>query len=265
MTFAPHSRGIFFSLLVLHLSVLASGEQIPVKFPQGSIHAFMVLRSEEGKAIGVGDWDQKLHSGQLSSHLKFRFDDGSIYEDTTTFTQKGVFRVLSDHLLESGPTFKDTMEVWTDCRSGQVKVRQSKDGKDKDKVTTQHLNIPADVANGILSILLANLADGAKHTLSMVVAAPKPRIVKLVVSPQSEDEFSIQKTQYKAKTYLVHIDIGGVAGAVAPLVGKQPQDTRVWVLKADVPIFLRSVGPLSAGAPVIQIDLAGPTWPESAK
>jgi hypothetical protein len=263
MTFVPHFRGIFLSLLCLHLSVLASGEQVPVKYAQGSIHAFMVLRSEDGKAIGVGDWDQKIHGGQLSSHLKFRFDDGSIYEDTTIFTQQRVFRVLSDHLLESGPLFKDPLEVWTDCRSGQVKVRQSKDGKDK--ITSHNLKIPADVANGILSILLANLADGAKHTLSMVVAAPKPRIVKIVVSPQSEDEFSIQNKKYTARTLLIHIDIGGVAGAVAPLVGKQPQDTRVWVLKADVPIFLRSIGPLSADAPVIQIELAGPAWPNSGK
>lgn len=263
MTSAPRFRKIFFSLLTLYFAVSASGEQIPVKYPQGSVHAFMVLRSEDGKPIGIGDWDQKIHAGQLSSHLKFRFDDGSIYEDTTIYTQQGVFRVLSDHLLESGPTFKDTVEVWTDCRSGQVKVRQSKDGKDK--INSQHLNVPADVANGILSIVLANLAGGSKHTLSMVVATPKPRIVKLVVSPQSEDEFSIRNTKYTARTLQVHIDIGGVAGAVAPIVGKQPQDTRVWVLKADVPIFLRSIGPLAADAPVMQIELAGPTWPDSGK
>jgi hypothetical protein len=223
----------------------------------------MLLRNEDGKPIGVGDWDQKIHGGQLSSHLKLRFDDGSVYEDTTVFTQQQLFRVISDHLLESGPIFKDPIEVWTDCRSGQVKVRQSKDGKDK--ITTQRLNIPADLANGVLFILLENLPDASRHTVSMLVATPKPRIVKLTISPQADDTFSIHNTKYQAKTYLIHIDIGGVAGAVAPLVGKQPADTHVWLAKADVPIFLRSIGPLSSDAPAVQIELAAPTWSDVEK
>jgi hypothetical protein len=258
MTLAPHLRRIL-GLLLLHLAAAAIAEQVHVKYPQGSMHAFMVLRGEDGKAVGVGDWDQKLKGGEISSHLKFRFDDGSIYEDTTIFTQRGVFRVLTDHLLESGPLFKDPVEVWTDCRSGEVKVRRSKDGKDK--VTRHHLEIPADLTNGITSTILENLSDGS-HTLTMLVASPNPRIVKLIVSPRNEeDEFSIENTKYKTKSYSVHIDIGGVAGVIAPLVGKQPADTQVWFFKGDVPIFLRSVGPLSADAPVVQIELSGPVWP----
>ena len=35
-----------------------------------------------------------------------------------------------------------------------------------------------------------------------------------------------------------HIDLGGLAGLVAPLIGKQPPDTQVWVLEADAPAFI---------------------------
>jgi hypothetical protein len=256
-------RTILSALLLLGLTLYADAEQIRVKYPQGSLHAFMILRSEDGKAIGVGDWDQKLQGREVSSHLKLRFDDGSIYEDTTIYSQRSAFRILSDHLLESGPIFKDPVEVWIDSRSGQVKVRQARDGKDE--VTTHRLNIPGDLTNGIIPTVIGNLPDSSQHTFSMLVATPKPRIVKLVVTPQPEDAFSIQTSKYKAKTYQVHIDIGGVAGAVASLVGKQPPDTHVWVLKGDIPIFLRSVGPLSPDAPVVQIELSAPMWSGSHK
>jgi hypothetical protein len=251
--------------LVLLFPVLASAasaaEPVHVKYVEGSLHAFMILRTEAGKAVAVGDTEQTVQGSRVTTHLKFRFDDGSIHEETTVFSQRGVFRVLSDHLIESGPAFKDPIEVWVDCPSGQVKVRETKDGKDK--ISTQHMEIPADLANGIVPTLIKNFSDDAQRTLTMLVATPKPRIVKLVIYPSSEDTFSVEKTGYKAAIYLLKIDIGGIAGAVAPVVGKQPPDTHIWVLKGAQPIYLKSVGPISADNTVWQIELASPVWPDA--
>ena len=112
-----------------------AAESISVKIPQAAAHTFLLLRTQEGKAVAVGEMTQSVRAAKVTTRVKFRFDDGSKYEETTVFSQHGVFQVLSDHTLQTGPAFKDPMEVWIDCRSGQVKVRDMKPGKDlgKDK------------------------------------------------------------------------------------------------------------------------------------
>lgn len=60
------------------------------------------------------------------------------------------------------------------------------------------------------------------------------------------------------------IEIGGLAGVVAPLVGKQPEDTHVWIMGGDAPAFVRSEGQLYQGGPVWRIDLLCPTWPKTS-
>lgn len=48
---------------------------------------------------------------------------------------------------------------------------------------------------------------------------------------------------------------------VAPLVGKQPPDTQVWVLLGGFPTFLKSEGPLFEGGPILRTELVSPAWP----
>jgi hypothetical protein len=61
--------------------------------------------------------------------------------------------------------------------------------------------------------------------------------------------------------YVVKVDIGGVTGALAKLLGKQPPDTHVFIQHDDLPAFVRSEGPLYLGGPIWRIDLIGPHWP----
>jgi len=77
-----------------------SGEQVPVRQKEGLMHGFLALRTLQGKKIADGEMTQAVKEGRLTDHLIFHFSDGSIYEDTTIFTQKGSFRLLSDHLVE---------------------------------------------------------------------------------------------------------------------------------------------------------------------
>jgi hypothetical protein len=255
------------ALLALAISVLAPrwvvAEPIHVKYVEGTLHGFMVLRDEDGKQIAVGGLDQTVQGGRVTMNLKFHFEDGSAYEETTVFSQRGVFRVLSNHLREQGPAFKKPMEVWIDCSTGQVKVRDMVDGKDK--VSTHHIDIPADLANGIVPTLIKNFPDDSQRTLAILATTPKPRIVKLVVTPEGEDAFSVEGAKYKAKQYRAKVEIGGIAGTVAPVVGQQPPDSHFWILKGEAPIFLKSAGPLSAGTPVWQIELVSPTWGREQK
>jgi hypothetical protein len=97
----------------------------------------------------------------------------------------------------------------------------------------------------------------------MVVAAPKPLLVKLAISAEGEDWFLTGGARHKATRYVVKVDIGGVRGVVAPLVGKQPPDTRVWILDGSPPAFVKSEGPFCDGCPIWRTELVSPVGPVS--
>ena len=119
-----------------------------------------------------------------------------------------------------------------DVGTGTVTVRYRKEGDDE-KVEREHLTLPPDVANGMVPMLLKNVRPGAApQTLSLVAATPKPRLVKLEVSVAGKDPLSIGGRPHTATHYLLKVDIGGLSGLVAPLVGKQPPDAHVWISTA---------------------------------
>jgi hypothetical protein len=59
---------------------------------------------------------------------------------------------------------------------------------------------------------------------------------------------------------VVKVELGGVAGVVAPLVGKQPPDSHVWILGGEVPAFLKAELPLYPNGPSCRIELASPRY-----
>jgi hypothetical protein len=149
-----------------------------VRYPEGVSHGFLVLRTQDGKPIADGDSTQVARGDRVTDRMRFRFKDGSIYEESTVFSQHGTFKLLSDHVLEKGPIFKRPMETAIDGTSGQVTVRYTDDGKEK--VLTERLELPPDVANGILFTLLKNVQRSTpRTTVSYVAATPKPRLVNL--------------------------------------------------------------------------------------
>jgi hypothetical protein len=98
---------------------------------------------------------------------------------------------------------------------------------------------------------------------SMIVTTPKPRLVKLAISALGTDSFVIGDDKREATHYRVKIEIGGVSGLVAPLVGKQPPDIHVWILAGKTPAFVKSTGPFYSGGPAWQIELESPVWPRN--
>ncbi len=210
--------------------------------------------------VARGDLEQTSRGGRVTSHLVYHFKDGSVQDEKTVFSQGGHFRLLSDRLIQKGPAFKRQMDLSVNGSTGVATARYS-DEHGKEKVETAQLNLPPDVANGMVPVLLMNLAPGASLTASMVVAAPKPTLVKLAISQEGEDFFLAEGERSKAARYVVKIEIGGVKGVIAPLVGKQPADTYVWILRGNVPVFLKSEGQSCEGCPIWRTQLAAPTWP----
>ena len=220
------------------------------------MHGFLELRTLEGKAIADGQMTQDARGDRVTSHLIFRFKDGSIYEDTTIYSQRGTFRLLSDHLIQRGPSFKPPVDSAIDASTGQVKVRYT-DDKGKEKVVAQRLDLPPDVANGLLFTLLKDVKPSVpRTTVSMVAITPKPLLVKLAIFPHGEEPFTIGGFHHKAMHYVVRVEIGGVTGFLARLMGKQPPDMHIWVLGGEAPAFVKAEGPLYAGGPIWRIQLA---------
>jgi hypothetical protein len=193
-------------------------EVVSVRFTEGVVHGFLALRTLDGKTLADGDLIQFARGDRVTSRLVFRFKDGSIHDETVVFSQRQTFRVLSDHLIQKGPAFPHPVDVTIDAKSGQVTVRYTdKDGHPK--VAAEHLDLPPDLANGLLLTLLKNILPTAPQTtVSMVAATPKPRLVKLVIEPAGEEPFTTGGSTHKAMHYVVKMDLGGIAGVVAPLI-----------------------------------------------
>jgi hypothetical protein len=102
-----------------------------------------------------------------------------------------------------------------------------------------------------------------KTTLSMLASTPKPRLVKLDISPAGEFPYSYAGSSAQANRYVVKVDIGGISGVIAPLVGKQPPDTYIWISAGKAPGFMKSEGALFMDGPIWKIELASPAWPKS--
>jgi hypothetical protein len=230
---------------------------------EGLVHGFLTLSTLDGKTVAVGDLNQVAHGERVTNHLVFHFKDGSLRDETTIFSQRRNFRLVSYHLVQKGPAFQHPMEVSIDGSTGQVTIR-STDDDGKEKVETDGLDLPPDVANGMVLTLLKNIRSDAPQTkVSMVAATPKPRLVKLAITPQGEEPFSVGGANRKATHYVVKVEIGGAAGLVAPLLGKQPPDIHVWILGGEAPAFVKSEGPLYFGGPIWRIELVSPVWPRA--
>jgi hypothetical protein len=173
-----------------------------------------------------------------------------------------VFRLLTYKLVQKGPAFKTQETLSLDTSTGKVSVLYTdKDGKEKS--IADQLSLLPDLANGIISVLLSDIDPKVETILSMLVSTPKPRLVKLKISAVGQDAYSVAGIGARATHYVVKIDIGGVTGVVAKVVGKQPPPIDFWVATGNAPNFLRSEGPLYEDGPVWRIELASPTWPKS--
>jgi hypothetical protein len=249
--------------MALVASVL-SAENVTVRHTEGLVRGFLLLRPPGGAVIANGDLIQFTQGDRVTTRLVFRFRDGSVQEETTVFSQRRQFRLLTDHLVQRGPAFPRPVDLSIDATTGRVVVKhRDKDGEEK--IIDEKMELPADLANGMMITLLKNLSpDVPATTVSMLFATPKPQLVKLVITRSGQEPFSVGRTSYKATRFNVKVEIGGLKGVLAKLLGKQPLDTSVWVLGGDAPGFVRSEGQFYQDGPVWRIELAAPDYPRGA-
>lgn len=233
-----------------------------MRHAEGSLHGFLELRSTEGRVLAVGELFQAAHGERVTSRLIFRFKDGSVDEDSAVFSQRGNFRLITDHHIQKGPSYPHPLDMSIDVASGQVTSRsKGKDGKEE--VETEHFDLQPDLINGLVIVAIKNiLPEAAETKASMIVAAPKPRLMKVAISAQTEESFSIAGFRRKATRFRLKFELGGVQGVVAPLIGKAPPEILLWIMEGEAPAFVKEQGPLYEGGPVWTIELTSPVWPK---
>jgi hypothetical protein len=253
-----------FRISCYNLFVLASvllvanlrADPIPVRHPQGSAHGFVALKTMEGKRIATGDMTQAVHGDRVTSRLIFRFRDGSIDDDTTVFSQRRTFRLISDHHVQRGPSFPKPIDMLIDAATGQITSR-TRDGA----IRQEHLDLPLDTSNGLPPNLLMNILPSIPETkLSFVIPGDKPQLIHVSIKPAGQVSFTIGDTRRKATDFVLHVELGGLKAVIAPVIGKQPPDYHIWILVGSSPAFIREEGPLYEGGPIWRIEQISPAF-----
>lgn len=242
---------------------MAVGEPVHVRHLEGTLHGFLSLTNQQGQVLASGDLIETVRGDRVTSRLTFHFKDGSLDEETTVFTQRGVFRLISDHHIQRGPYFPTQLDMNIDVPKQTVVTRwKDKDGKEQN--STEHMKLPPDLSNGLVTQVVKNSNPDAPETkVSMVVSTPKPRVVTLVMRPMGTTPFTLAGFERKGHQYEIKIELGGIVGLIAPVVGKAPPNIYLWIERGEVPIFLRETGPLFEGGEILTINLIGPSWPDN--
>jgi len=247
------------------LSLPASSEVVRARHREGTLHGFLSLTTDQGQVLASGDLVETVRGDRVTSRLTFHFKDGSLDDETTVFTQRGAFRLISDHHVQRGPYFPIQLDMSIDVPKGTVLTRWTdKDGKEQ--ASTEHMKLPPDLYNGMVTPIIKNLnPDAAETKVTMIVSTPKPRLVSLVMRPLGPTAFTLAGFERKSSQYEIKIELGGVAGLIAPIVGKSPPNIYLWFEPGQVPVFLRETGPIFADGPVLSINLIGPSWPDTKR
>ena len=127
--------------LVLAWVALLHAQPVAVRVPEAPARTVLALSSRDGAPLATGQLVQTVAGARVTSHLTFRFADGSIHDETTIFSQAGVFRLLSYHLTQSGPSFRWALDMTLDMETGRVVVRHTeRDGTEEveDEILPRH-------------------------------------------------------------------------------------------------------------------------------
>lgn len=237
------------------LGTAASAEQIPVRHIQRPMHRFMVARSEDGKTLARGEFSQIVQGDEVTMRLTYRFVDGSIDDETTTYRQQGTFRLVRNRHIEQGPFFARPIDFTIEAATGTVTSRTT-DRNGRIHVESKHMNLPDDLANGLVGTLLLNVPPNTvPFRAGMLAPVGGGRLIRLLISPEDEQTVHLAGQTLKAAVFRIHPELGGFVGVIAKLLGLQPKDVTVWVLEGEEPAVAVIVGQLGGYGPVVSSEL----------
>ena len=221
------------------------------------MHSSMVVRADTGKTIARVEFTQAVQGDEVTMHLTYHFADGSLDDETTTYRQEGTFRLVRDRHMQKGPYFSKPVDFAVETATGTAITRRV-DASGKVHIESQHVDLPSDVANGIVGTLLLNLQQDTKPIrVGLLVPLGGGRMIRLLISPAGEQPFQARGQTLKAAIFRIHPELGGIVGWIASLLGLLPKDVMVWVQEGEQPAVVRIVGQLGGYGPVVSSELYG--------
>ncbi len=228
----------------------ASAEPVAVRYTEGVLRAFPVLRSVTGEKLAQGDLVQIARGDRVESHMVFKFKDGSLYDETVVFSQNDVFVLQSYRLVQRGPSFPESMDAFVDRESGRYTVRYKADEDSAEEVITGKFELPTDTYNGLLTTLMKNLPTGESKTVQIIAFTPKPRLVKMLLAPTVQDAVMVGETAMTATRFMIKPQLG----LFASLLIVDLPDVKCWIVEGEAPAFLKFEGPLYFMGPIWRIE-----------
>ena len=243
--------------LLLVLPPTAAAEPVAVRFTESITHGFLVVKDARGEPIAHGEYIQHPKGDVMQNHLVFRFADGSRYDETVTFTQRKVFRLMTYALVQKGPSFPESTEVTFDRETGRYRARVG------EETAEGSVDLPEDVHNGMTGMLLKNLPPGERATGHLMAFTPKPQPLRSTMTREGDEKFLVGDQAHTAARWFVNLEVPGVKGWVAGLLGKDPPDLRYWIATGPAPTFVRFDGAMFLKGPRWRVELAAPRWPDA--
>jgi hypothetical protein len=244
-------------LVLLTTSSSVVGAPVKVRFAESTTHGFLVLRNERGDVLAHGELVQAPRGPRVENRMTFRFKDGSFWEETLSFTQSKVFRLMAYHQVQKGLAFPEATDVSFDRDTGRYRAKIG-----DDDAAEGNVELPDDLFNGMASTLMKNLPAGTTATGHNIVFTPKPQILDTELRPEGEDRYFVGDAERTATRYLLKMEPRGVAKVVAPIIGKEPPEVRFWISNGTAPTFVKSEGPVFLKGPSWLVELGTPRWPE---
>jgi hypothetical protein len=242
--------GLLGVALLVVTAAVAHAEPIAVRYTEGVTRGFPVLRAQSGDVLAHGDMVQVAYPDRVESRLVFRFRDGSVYDETVVFDQRAVFKLLRYRIVQRGPSFPESLDATIDRATNEYRVRYRADEASPEEVISGAFEVPDDAYNGLLGTLLKNLDAGQSQTVQIVAFTPKPRAIKMLLTPMANEPVAMGSMPVPATRFHIKPQLGMLASL---LVMALP-DVKTWIANGEAPAFLRFEGPLFFMGPIWRID-----------
>jgi hypothetical protein len=230
---------------------------VPLRWPEGTLRGFPVVRDAAGEQIADGTLTQWIEDGNLHVSATYNFKDGRVVEEQT---------VLAQH-----PELAQLRWSWEERKGSEVTRSYSIDfttghaiaHKRGEDAREDHLDDAKQLGHAFAGVgfmyavknLVADLEKGGEVELTAVAFTPKPRTVKVSIRRDQEGPLVMGGRTLSAERFVVHPEIP--LAFIAKLFVKAP-DQYLWFYKPSPPAFLRADIPLAEPSdPIIRIELIG--------
>ncbi len=244
-----------FCVVLLSTTSVANAEPVPVRFPEGTTHAYLSLKTVEGRQIAQGELIQTVRGKTINARLLFRFKDGSLHDERVTYSQHRIFRMEKYHLVQTGETFPTQQEVTLNRKSQRFSFRSWVKGETT--ISREGIfPLPDDAYNGMLVTLLKNLRPGKSHTVHYVAFTPQPKLYPVQLRPTQHLTVQMGPSPKPVTLFKLKPTIGLITRLVGTLFGKLPLEFHyhVWFYTDDIPVFAAFEGPLYVNGPTWRIE-----------